>query len=50
MPFPTQGAMPPNLVIIQNSWYPEEYRDTKRGLHHKVIWGIYTHKEATATF
>ena len=40
MPFPTQGAMPPNLVVIQNSWCHEEYRDTRRCLHHKVVYNV----------
>ena len=38
------------MVVVRNSWYGEEYCDTRRFLQSKVTRGIYTHKQARATF
>ena len=50
MLFLTQHAMQPILVVIQNGWYDEECHDTRRCLQRDVTRGIYTHKQARATF
>ena len=48
--FPHTTADPSKLGrVIQNSWYDEECRDTKRCFQCKVIWRIYTHKQARTT-
>ena len=41
---PTQQAMHPNLVVIQNSWYGEGCHDARRCFQCKVAWWIFTHK------
>ena len=49
--FPHTTANPPKLDrVIQNNWYDEECHDTRRFLQREVTRGIYTHKEAGATF
>ena len=50
--FPHTTANPPPKLdrVIQNSCYDEECRDTRRCLQREVARGIYTHKQARATF
>ena len=42
MPFPTQPAMHPNVIVTQNSWYDEVCRATRRRSN---LGDLYTKKQ-----